>query len=82
MLNNGKEGHEDFALHRTLESMATQMQSYVLGIDFVTGAVCEFALKSRKVFFNFFCQNGICEALKFCLQAFREAAIVTRWSLW
>ena len=42
MLNNGKEVHEDFVFHRTLESMATQMYSYVLGIDFANLGRCSF----------------------------------------
>ena len=40
MSNNGKESHEDFVFHRTLESMATHMQSYVLGIDLADSRFC------------------------------------------
>ena len=42
MSNNSKEGHEDFVFHRTLESMATQMQSCALGIDFANLSRCSF----------------------------------------
>ena len=42
MSNNRKEGYEDFVFHRTLESMASQVQSYALGIDFANLSHCSF----------------------------------------
>ena len=52
MSNNGKEGHEGFVFHLTLESMATQMQSHALGIDF--------ANLSRRSFFGTHSINNVC----------------------
>ena len=64
---------------------ASVISNHISFFSLVGHSLCEFALKNRKVFFNFFRYNGISEALKLCLRALREvagkAAIVARWSL-